>query len=103
MRVPVADLEALVTDELGHVYEVRAFGVDLQDGFWDGFLEFVLHDDDSVLVTPRETTHASLPDLVYWATALDAAYLDRALARARSAGPEIGRSPRRVRRAAPRT
>jgi hypothetical protein len=107
VRVPVADLERRVVDELGKLYSVRVFGVEADDGLWDGYIEFVAADGEA-LVTPRETRQPNLPDLVYWATGVSAVYLEGALERALDreaselAAPEGELpAPRRVRRVRP--
>lgn len=74
---------ARVRSREGVVYTVRICGERRPDGKWEGWLEF--HPEDAsrpVLRTGRETTQPEHHDLVYWASGLEAIYLDGALERA---------------------
>jgi hypothetical protein len=65
----------------GTVYKARALGVQRDDGLWEGRVEF--HNGAGAPVsTGHETTQPNLTDLQYWATGLEAVYLEGALTRA---------------------
>jgi hypothetical protein len=64
----------------GRTWRVHVLGARRDDERWIGWLEFVAVDGE-VRVTERETTQSSFEALVYWATGLEAVYLDGALAR----------------------
>ena len=65
----------------GTTYHVRVVGFQRTDGNWEGRLEFQ-NGDGRVMRTAHETTQPNLTDLRYWATGLEAVYLDGALQRA---------------------
>jgi len=66
----------------GTAYEVQVYGRARSDGTWEGWLEFS-NPLRGRLRTERETTQSSAEQVLYWATGLEATYLDGALARAR--------------------
>jgi hypothetical protein len=66
----------------GTGYEVQVYGRARSDGTWEGWLQFVSPLRGS-LRTERETTQSSAEQVLYWATGLQATYLEGALARAR--------------------
>jgi hypothetical protein len=80
--------EVLVTYETrvnltdGPTYEVRACGRPLRENLWEGWLEFIPDDGSAVLRSGRETTQPNREDLMYWATGLEAVFLEGALRRA---------------------
>lgn len=76
----LVEFAAPVTAE-GAVYTARACGVEGQDGLWQGWIEFVAADGET-LRTARETTQPNRQDTVYWATGLSPVYLEGALGRA---------------------
>ena len=63
-------------------YSVRVVGGQREDRLWEGRLEFVAH-DGGTLRTDRETVQSSAEALRYWATGLEAVYLEGALERAK--------------------
>jgi hypothetical protein len=61
----------------------RACGGVAAGGLWEGWVEFMPHDDTIDPVrTPRETEQPNRTDLIYWAQGLTQAYLEFALQRA---------------------
>ena len=76
------------------LFVARACGVEMADGLWEGWIEFIPADGGPALRTRRETTQPKREDAVYWATGLTAVYLEGALDRAqrptaRHAAPHI--------------
>ena len=65
----------------GVTYLARACGREMDDGRWEGWIEFE-GDDGSVVRSGRETTQPNRTDTAYWATGLTPVYLEGALARA---------------------
>jgi hypothetical protein len=65
----------------GVAYRAEAWGRRREDGLWEGSLLF-WPDQGPPLRTARETTQTSLDTLTYWATGLEAIYLEGALERA---------------------
>ncbi|MBI1851794.1 MAG: hypothetical protein HYR85_15755 [Planctomycetes bacterium] len=65
----------------GQAYHPRACGCEVENGLWEGWIEFVPA-TGPVLRTPRETTQPNRTDLAYWATGLSLVYLEGALGRA---------------------
>ena len=66
----------------GTTYEARACGGPMDDGLWQGWIEFVPLDGGQPVRTPRETTQPNRIDTLYWATGLSPVYLEGALRRA---------------------
>lgn len=72
-----------VTDSRGTRYRVHVEGVHAPDGTWQGWLVFEPETGDGESIrTDRETTQPEREDLEYWASGLEAVYLDGALTRA---------------------
>jgi hypothetical protein len=66
----------------GALYDARIFCE--QDGhIWVGWLEFQPRGDGPTWVTGHETSHSSLPGVVYWVQGLEGLYFQGALDRAR--------------------
>lgn len=65
----------------GETYQARVCGGEMEDGRWQGWLEFVPTDGTEVLRSPRETTQPDRRDLTYWATGLTQVYREGALIR----------------------
>ena len=66
-------------------YRARACGGPMDDGLWQGWIEFVPLDPlggGEVLRSPRETTQPNRTDAAYWAGGLSAIYLEGAFERA---------------------
>jgi hypothetical protein len=70
-----------ITDRDGVTYVARACGREMDDGRWEGWIEFE-GDDGSVLRSARETTQPNRTDTAYWATGLTPVYLEGSLDRA---------------------
>jgi hypothetical protein len=62
-------------------YRARVCGRAMEDGKWEGWIEFIPVAGGRVLRTPRETTQPKRSDLEYWATGLTPIYLEGALER----------------------
>ena len=76
-----------VESSLGDVYHARACGTEMDDGRWQGWIEFEAVDGSGTLRSPRETTQPNRTDLAYWATGLTPVYLEGALERTLKPGP----------------
>ena len=78
-----------VIDESGAVYTARAYGQERADGTWEGWLEFRPEDgaEGNVLRTGQETSQPNRKTIEYWASGLEAVYLEGAFARALGSGP----------------
>ena len=66
----------------GVSYHARACGREMDDGRWEGWIEFESIDGSTVLRSGRETTQPNRIDTEYWATGLTPVYLEGALDRA---------------------
>jgi hypothetical protein len=75
-----------ITGSDGRTYLGRVCGGQMDDGRWQGWIEFEATDGSPVLRSPRETTQPDRTDLAYWATGLTAVYLEGALERALNPG-----------------
>ena len=71
-----------VADSDGITYTARACGAENGGGRWQGWIEFIPHDNGEPIRSGRETTQPNRTDTVYWATGLTAVYLQGALERA---------------------
>lgn len=72
-----------IRDSRGAIYDVLVYGEERSDGTWEGWLEF--HPIDkarNVLRTERETSQPNRGALAYWASGLEAVYIEGALTRA---------------------
>ena len=78
----IQDLVPDVRDEDGHLYRARVLGEARPDGMWVGWIEFRPHGGGQARRTPPETTQPNLSALRYWASGVEAVYLDGALERA---------------------
>jgi hypothetical protein len=76
----------------GTLYEARACGSPMDEGTWQGWIEFVQLGTGHAVRTPRETTQPNRTDTEYWATGLTDIYLQGALKRA-LAGPHVAPRP----------
>lgn len=70
-----------ITGSDGVTYSAQACGREMPDDRWEGWLEFLSLDGESVLRTARETTQPDRSDTAYWATGISAVYLEGALER----------------------
>jgi hypothetical protein len=66
----------------GVPYRARACGSEMEDGRWQGWVEFLPPKGGRVLLSPRETIQPNRTDLAYWASGLTPVYLEGALVRA---------------------
>jgi hypothetical protein len=73
----------VLVDENRVKYHAHACGVEMPDGKWQGWLEFVRLDGAPAIRSGRETTQPNRTDMLYWATGLTPVYLEGALQRAR--------------------
>jgi hypothetical protein len=93
LEIAVAELLVTYTTPTkspsGDLYYARAFGQVADDGLWEGWLEFQLAGDDSVLITRRETEQPNRADLMYWAQGLTDVYLEGALGRILRPAPAV--------------
>lgn len=65
------------------LYTVLVFGEKRADDTWEGWIEFrPFNADGPTLRTERETSQPNRDALAYWASGLEAVYLEGALARA---------------------
>lgn len=71
-----------VSDADGRGYIARACAAPMQDGMWQGWIEFLPVDGGEPVRSARETTQPNRQDTLYWATGLTAVYLEGALERA---------------------
>lgn len=67
----------------GEVFTAHVYGERRIDGNWAGWLEFQDRKGHAVLRTNRETTQPSRDALDYWASGLEAVYIEGAFTRAR--------------------
>lgn len=71
----------------GTRYIASACGSEMDDGRWQGWLEFEAQDGSGILRSARETTQPNRVDTAYWATGLTPVYLEGSLARALDPAP----------------
>jgi hypothetical protein len=76
----------------GVSYLARACGGEMDDGRWQGWLEFEATDGSGIYRSRRETTQPNRTDLAYWATGLTAVYLEGAIERTLRPGPVVVKS-----------
>lgn len=91
MAEVLVEFDAILSGSDGARYTPRACARAMEDGRWEGWLEFTDVETGAVVRSARETTQPSHADAMYWATGLSRVYLEGALERA------IG-GPRRVER-----
>ena len=65
----------------GRTYIARACGSSMDDGRWQGWLEFEPMDGGRPFRSTRETTQPNRVDTAYWATGLTSVYLEGSLER----------------------
>ena len=82
MAEVLAEFASVLIDGDGIRYRAQACGSAMDDGIWQGWVEFQPLDGGRAVVTPRETTQPNRIDTEYWATGLSAVYLEGALRRA---------------------
>jgi hypothetical protein len=82
MAETILQFHSPVSGPDGTFYRARACGSEMDDGRWQGWIEFTPVHSGAPMRSGRETTQPNRADLVYWATGLSAVYLEGALARA---------------------
>ena len=85
----IADLPYRVIGSSGLDYYPSVVAERRPDGQWEAWLEYVSDDELDALLTDTETTQASREDVVRWAAALTATYVQGAFARAVTASVGI--------------
>jgi len=68
----------------GATYLARACGGEMDNGMWQGWLEFLPIENGEAVRSGRETTQPNRQDTEYWATGLTPIYLEGALDRAQN-------------------
>jgi hypothetical protein len=76
------EFEAPVTAETGKTYMARACGDAMDEGGWQGWVEFLPVGGGEPVRSGRETTQPNRTDAVYWATGLTPVFLQGSLRRA---------------------
>ena len=66
----------------GDPYMARACGREMDNGMWQGWVEFLPVEGGEAIRSSRETTQPNRQDTEYWATGLTPVYLEGALDRA---------------------
>jgi hypothetical protein len=94
MAEVLVEFDAAFPGADGATYAPRACTRMLDDGRWEGWLEFSDLETGAVIRSARETTQPTRDDVMYWATGLTRVYLDGALAR--TLGPARRPPPPRV-------
>ncbi|HEV8655421.1 MAG TPA: hypothetical protein VGR85_07920 [Candidatus Limnocylindria bacterium] len=85
----IHEFRSPVRDADGHAYKARVLGRPRSDKTWIGWIEFSPRGSGGVVRrTRRETTQPSRNALRYWASGLQATYLEGALERALQAASE---------------
>jgi len=77
----------------GPSYSSRACGREMEDGLWEGWIEFLPDDGSPVLRSRRETVQSNRETAIYWATGLSPVYLEGALARTLAPPPRPAPPP----------
>jgi hypothetical protein len=76
------EFEEPVVAKDGATYVARACGGEMDNGMWQGWLEFLPIESGEPVRSSRETTQPNRQDTEYWATGLTPVYLEGALDRA---------------------
>ena len=88
MAEVLVEFATLITGDDGRTYRARAWGDEMHDGLWQGWIEFRPADKGKpVLRTGQETSQPSRVTTEYWALGLEPIYLDGALVRAKDRLP----------------
>ena len=82
MAEVLVEFATLITGDDGRTYRARAWGDEMHDGLWQGWVEFLPEDAGEPVRSPRETTQPNREDAIYWATGLRPVYLEGSLRRA---------------------
>ncbi len=84
MAEVLVEFAEAITSEDGKNYTARACGSEMDDGRWQGWIEFVPLGEGEPVRSGRETTQPNRRDTEYWATGLTHVYLEGSLHRALS-------------------
>jgi hypothetical protein len=82
MAEVLVEFDAAFPGPDGAAYAPRACAREMEDGRWEGWIEFNDLDSGAVIRSARETTQPTRDGVMYWATGLTRVYLEGALARA---------------------
>ena len=82
MAEVLLEFDTPVTSEHGRTYIARACGDEMDDGVWQGWIEFLPVGEGEPVRSGRETTQPNREDTVYWATGLTPVFLEGSLRRA---------------------
>jgi hypothetical protein len=82
MAQVLATFTDVLSDDDGVRYRAHACGSEMDDGRWQGWLEFIPLDGSAPIRSGRETTQPNRDDTAYWASGLTTVYLQGALQRA---------------------
>lgn len=77
----------------GGTYVARACGGEMDNGMWQGWLEFLPIESGEAVRSGRETTQPNRQDTEYWATGLTPIYLEGALDRAQNPPTKVPARP----------
>jgi hypothetical protein len=80
----IHEFTSQIGDEDGHIYSARAMGRQRKGAtVWEGWLEFTPRGGGGMVrKSPIETTQPNRDALLYWASGIEAVYLEGALERA---------------------
>lgn len=84
MPEQIQRLTTTVRSGTGEEFEASVLGEERKDGTWSGWLEFrPMAESCATRRTSQETSQPNRAALAYWASGLEAIYLEGALARAK--------------------
>lgn len=84
MPEQIQRLTTTVRSAAGEEFEASVLGEERKDGTWSGWLEFrPMMQGCSIRRTSQETSQPNRQALAYWASGLEAIYLEGALGRAK--------------------
>lgn len=84
MKEVLVTFDEPIAGSTGELYFAQAVGGEVDNGLWEGSVEFSPAKGSDVIDSGRETTQPNRADLEYWAQGLSRVYLQGALARALS-------------------
>jgi hypothetical protein len=83
MKAVLVKFDEPIPGPRGGMYFAQAVGAEVDNGLWEGSVEFLPTSGGSEAIdSGRETTQPNRPDLEYWAQGLSRVYLQGALVRA---------------------
>ena len=82
MAEVLSQFTSILLDNNGVRYRAQACGAPMEDGKWQGWIEFSPLEGGAPIRSGRETTQPNRIDTVYWASGLTPVYLEGALERA---------------------